>query len=343
MRDETICLGIESTAHTFGVSIMSGSGTILSNIRNSYVPAEGRGIHPREAAQHHASVASTTLKRAFVDANVKPKELTCVAIALGPGLGPALRVGATVARALAAFLEVPLIPVHHAVGHIEIGCLVTGAKDPLVLLVTGGHTAILGFGLGRWRVFGETLDITVGNLFDMFARKANLPSPGGPVMEKLSVEAKDLIELPYTVKGNDVSFSGLLTAALNRLQSHQTSLESLCFSIQEVAFSMLTEVTERCLAHTGKKEVLLTGGVAANLFLQEKLRRMVDGHGAQLFVVDKELSGDNGAQIAWTGILAYNAGIRVEIRKSSVRPRWRLDEVPIRWRSDEKIAAETRG
>jgi len=207
----------------------------------------------------------------------------------------------------------------------------TGAEDPLVLLVSGGHTSIAAFGDGFWRVYGETEDITLGNLLDVFAREAGLSFPGGAVIEDLAKKGRNYIELPYVVKGNDVSYSGLLTAALKRLKEGN-GIEDVCFSLQEVAFSMLTEATERALAHTERKEVLLTGGVAANERLQNMIRSISQDHGAEAYIVPKEYSGDSGAQIAWTGMLAFQSGVQVDVERSFVKPKWRLDEVRIPWR-----------
>jgi len=331
LSESILCLGIECTAHTFGVSIVSSEGEILSDVRDAYVPPIGKGIHPREAAQHHSQVCAGVVERSFKVAKKKPSEIDAVAVSLGPGLGPALRTGATVARGIAAILDRPLVPVHHAIGHIEIAALTTGLSDPLVLLVSGGHTAIAACAKGRWRIFGETEDITIGNLFDMFSRAAMLPPPGGASVERLAEKGATYIDLPYTVKGNDVSYSGLLTASIKKFEE-RTPIEDLCFSLQEVSFSMLTEATERSLAHTEKKELLLTGGVAANVRLQHMMRIIAEEHDAKFRVVDTRYSGDCGAQIAWTGILAYRSGVQVEVEKSLVKPRWRLDEVQVPWR-----------
>jgi N6-L-threonylcarbamoyladenine synthase len=309
---------------------MSGDGAVLSDVRHAYSPPPGMGIHPRDAAEHHSRYASEVIKASLMDAGIEPRQIDCVAVALGPGLGPALRVGATVARCLALSLKIPLVPVHHAIGHIEIGCLTSKAVDPLVVLVSGGHTAIVAYAGGRWRIFGETEDITLGNLLDMFARSAHLPFPGGVAVERLAAQGKSFINLPYTVKGNDVSYSGLLTSAERLIGA--VRLEDLCFSLQEVSFSMLSEVVERSLAHTEKKELLLTGGVAVNKSLQEKLRCVAEEHSATFHVVDPKFSGDSGAQIAWAGLLGFKSGLSIEVRSSFVRPRWRLDQVDVRWR-----------
>lgn len=324
-------MGVESTAHTFGVSVVDGSGQILSDVRDLYKSEAGSGIHPREAAEHHSQVAASVLRESLKRAHVSAPDLDGVAVALGPGLGPCLRVGATVARSLSSYLRIPLIPVNHAIGHIEIGILTTGATDPLVVLVSGGHTAIAAFSGGRWRIFGETEDITIGNLFDMFAREINLPSPAGPQIEKLTQNASRFIPLPYVVKGNDVSYSGLLTASLSKLRSGE-KLEDVCYSMQEVSCSMLAEAVERSLAYTGKKEILLTGGVAANKSLQDKLEKVAAIHDAICYTVKSPFTGDNGAQIAWTGVLSLKAGLVVHVEDSHVRPRWRLEDVDIPWR-----------
>lgn len=327
------CLGIESTAHTFGVSVATDKGAILSDVRDIYTSAPGTGIHPREAAEHHGEVAARVVSEALTRAGIKASRLTGVAVALGPGLGPCLRVGATVARALASYFRIPLVAVNHAIGHIEIGALTTGASDPLVVLVSGGHTAIVAFSGGRWRIFGETEDITIGNLFDMFAREIDLPSPAGPEIEKLTEKSCKFLSLPYVVKGNDVSYSGLLTASLAELRSG-ARLEDVCYSMQEVSCSMLAEAVERSLAYTGKKEVLLTGGVAANKTLQTKLREVARLHDAACYVVEGRYSGDNGAQIAWTGMLSLRMGLVTAIDQARVRPKWRLEDVDIPWRNN---------
>jgi len=141
------CLGIESTADDFGVAILSFDGKVLSNVNSAYVPEKG-GIHPREAARHHAEVAGEVLAEAFERAGVKPQDVSVVAFSQGPGLGPCLRTGATAARALASYLRVPLVGVNHCVAHIEIGKLVTGAVDPVTLYVSGGNTIVLPLKLG---------------------------------------------------------------------------------------------------------------------------------------------------------------------------------------------------
>jgi len=333
-KDGSYCLGIESTADDFSVGILSFKGEVLANEISAFMPETG-GIHPREAARHHAEVAGKVLEEALQKAGIHPYEIKIIAFSQGPGLGPCLRTGATAARALASYLQVPLVGVNHCVAHIEIGKLITGAKDPLTLYVSGGNTIVAAFEAGRYRIFGETLDIAVGNCLDVFAREAGLRqkigAPFGALIEKLAVNGQNFVPLPYSVKGMDLSFSGLLTAATELLHSGKYRLEDLCYSLQEVVFSMLTEVTERALAHTEKPELLLTGGVAANKRLQSMLEKIAKEHNARFCVVPKHYALDNGAMIAWTGILAYQHGLSTPIEKSFVRLKWRLDEVYAPW------------
>jgi len=331
---EAFSLGIESTADDFGVGISTFNGETLANISDAYIPAEG-GIHPREAARHHAEVADKVLAEALAKAGIKPRDLSIIAFSQGPGLGPSLRTGATVARVLASYLNIPLVGVNHSIAHIEIGKMKTGALDPVTLYVSGGNTIVSAFASGRYRVFGETLDIALGNCLDVFAREAGLKHrkgmPLGAAVEQLAANGKTLVSLPYVVKGMDLSLSGLLTAAISLLYKGECRLEDLCYSLQEHAFSLVTEVTERALAHTEKKEILLTGGVAANKRLQSMLSAVAEEHEAKFNVVPREFATDNGAMIAWTGVLAYKHGALTRIDESYVKLRWRIDKVDIPW------------
>ncbi|HUI23713.1 MAG TPA: KEOPS complex N(6)-L-threonylcarbamoyladenine synthase Kae1 [Nitrososphaerales archaeon] len=325
-------LGVESTAHTFSVSVMSSDGKILSNAKSVYKPPEGSGIHPFEASQNHLAAAPKVVVDAIEASGVPMGDLGAVAYAMGPGLGPCLRVGGVVARTLAASLGIPLVPVNHAVGHIELGCLLTGSKDPVVLLVSGGHTMILAYSAKRWRVLGESLDLTLGQLLDQFGRHHGLASPCGRAIEEAAAISSNYLRLPYTVKGNDVSFSGLLTAS-KVLLDRGSSFSDVSYSIQETAFAMVTEVTERALAFTGKKGVMIVGGVAANRRLSGMMGDMAVRHSADVTMTPLEYSGDCGAQIAWTGWLAHSCGIEIPVAESKVLQSWRLDRVDIPWRN----------
>ncbi|HEC94952.1 MAG TPA: bifunctional N(6)-L-threonylcarbamoyladenine synthase/serine/threonine protein kinase [Thermoplasmatales archaeon] len=327
-------IGIEGTAHTIGVGVVEDNNDrcrVLANEIKMYHPEKG-GIHPREAANHHAKYLPELIKKAFEQAGVKPKEVDVVAFSQGPGLGPCLRTAATAARALALSLNKPIMGVNHCVAHLEIGRGTTGCRDPVLLYVSGGNTQVIAFAEQRYRVFGETLDIGVGNCLDKLGRYLGLPFPSGPIVERLAREGREYLNLPYTIKGMDVAFSGLLTAA-QRYYEKGKKVEDVCYSVQETVFAALTEVTERAMAHVAKEEVLLGGGVACNERLRSMVETMARERGASFFVPKDSLCIDNGAMIAWTGLLMYKSGVRMRVEESFVDQRFRTDMVDVRWRT----------
>jgi len=316
-------LGLEGTAWNLSAALFNED---LIELRSDpYRPPTG-GIHPREAAQHHAVHMREVIAPVLRAADERP---AAIAFSQGPGLGPCLRTVVTAARALALALEVPLVGVNHCLAHVEIGRYATGCEDPIVLYASGANTQVIGFLAGRYRVFGETLDVGLGNALDKFARSRGLPHPGGPQIERLAREGS-LIDLPYTVKGMDLAFSGLVTAA----STSGAPLEDVCHSLQETAFAMCVEVTERALAHAGKDEVLLVGGVGANRRLQMMLAEMCEDRGAGFFAPEPVYLGDNGAMIAYTGRLQLAHSMTVPVPEARVDPNFRIDQVPCPWRED---------
>ena len=330
-----ICLGIESTAHTFGAAVVEDSEKesfrILSDKKDIYKAPEGAGIHPREASRHHVETSSTVIESALREAKVGIDDLDFISYSAGPGLGPCLRVGAVVARSLAEYFDKPIVPTNHAVGHIELGRKLLGLHDPLVLLISGGHTLIAARSSQGWRIFGETLDLTLGQLLDQLGRHFGLSSPAGPKIEALAnahSSPAEILDLPYVIKGNDVSYSGLLSAAKD-LYSAGATKESVSYSVQEFSFSILTEATERALAFTDKQELLVTGGVAANQRLAGMLQKMCDSRGVKLGVIAKQYAGDCGAQIGAAGFLFYESGQAVKPQNAFIRQSWRIDRVQL--------------
>jgi N6-L-threonylcarbamoyladenine synthase len=321
-------IGIETTAHTFGVGIVD-KGKILANEKNAYTTKSG-GIIPMDAAAHHKEVSESIWKGALEVAGVDEEKIEAIAISQAPGLPPCLAEGMKFAKKKAKELDVPLVPVNHCVAHLEIGKIV-GAKDPVMLYASGANTQIIAYAEGKYRVFGETLDVGIGNFIDNFARYFDLGFPGGPKVEKLAKGGK-YIEVPYTIKGMDVAFSGLLTK-LKQLYERGENKEDLAFSLQETAFATLVEAAERALAHTGKKELLLGGGVGCNARLQEMCKLMCEERGAKFFVPERGLLVDNGAMIAYLGEIMFNAGINMEdIDNLDIDSRQRTDMVDVRWK-----------
>lgn len=326
-----LCLGIESTAHTFGAAVAGSDGKILSNERKLFTTESG-GIIPQQAAEHHVQICDEIIKNALKKANKKIKDIKLISYSQSPGLGHCLRIGGMVARSLAAIYKKEIIGVNHCIAHLEIGRLKTDAKDPVLLYVSGANTQVIAYEGKKYRIFGETLDMGCGNFIDTFARYIGLGFPGGPKIYELSLKSKNFVPLPYTVKGMDVSFSGLLTNLQQKFDSGMYSKEDLAFSMQETVFAMLIEVAERAMAHTGKQELLLGGGVACNKRLQEMAKIMCEERNAHCFIPSNDLLVDNAAMIAWQGILQYNAGERLKIEKAGVDPYLRTDDINVGWR-----------
>lgn len=325
-----IALGIEGTAHTCGVGIVDGDANVLANELDMYRPEKG-GIHPREAANHHSDVVVPLIVKATQAAGVDLADIDVISFSRGPGLGPCLRTVATAARALAISLGKPLLGVNHCISHLEIGVARTDAVDPVLLYASGGNTQIISFNGGRYRIFGETLDIGIGNMLDKLGRELGIGYYAGPTIEKLALGGRKLLDLPYSVKGMDLAFSGIMTAALTH-HARGESLEDICFSVQETCFAMLTEVTERAMAHIEKDEVLLGGGVVQNKRLRAMVNTMAEERGARMHVPEPKLCVDNGAMIAWTGLVMHHAGVRMEVSETKVDQRFRTDEVEVLWR-----------
>jgi N6-L-threonylcarbamoyladenine synthase len=283
-----VALGIEGSANKIGVGIIDESGYIYANPRTTYITPPGSGFMPKETAEHHRQQVLSILQMALEEAKMSLEEdIDIICYTKGPGMAGPLSVGAIVARTLSLMYNKPIVGVNHCVGHIEMGRTVTGAKNPTILYVSGGNTQVLAYSQKRYRIFGETLDIAVGNCLDRFARLLKLsndPAPGYNI-EQLAKKGTNYIELPYVIKGMDVSFSGLLTYIEELVTGKKTSQtkkqkndgagkmevdhqnyspEDLCYSLQETIFAMLVEVTERAMAHCNSSEVMLVGGVGCN-------------------------------------------------------------------------------
>ena len=330
-------LGIESTAHTLSFGLVDKNGLPYPASTSTIKPEKG-GIHPREAADHHKEAAARLLQSALNSQSISAPDISAIAYSQGPGLGPCLRIGASIARGLSAKFEVPLIGVNHCVAHIEIGRQQCGCDDPVLLYVSGGNTQVIARLEGKYRVLGETLDIGIGNMLDKFARAQGIPFPGGPVIEKLAAEwlndnpnpSMDGLELPYAVRGMDLAFSGVLTAAL-RLVENGKPLEAVCWSLQEHVFSACVEVAERALAHTGKTELLLGGGVACNSRLRTMCELMCEERDSKSFAPPRMYCIDNGTMIARLGWLELGAGRVTKFDNSAIDQYLRTDQTPIIW------------
>ena len=329
---DKLCLGIESTAHTFGASIVSFDGTVLSNEKKVFTTEQG-GMIPAEVAEYHVKHCDIVLKSALQKANISVKDIALVSYSESPGIGHCLRIGAMAAKSIAHLYHQPLVGVNHCIAHLEIGrMLFPECKDPVLLYASGANTQVIAYEGKKYRVFGETLDMGIGNFIDQFARYLGLGFPGGPKIEELARKSKKYIELPYVVKGMDVSFGGILTNIKHKIDSGQYAKEDICYSVQETVFAMLCEVSERAMAHCSKSELILGGGVACNKRLQEMAHIMCTERKARCFVPENQYLVDNAAMISWLGILQYQAGKKYKPEQASIDPYERTDDVKVDWR-----------
>ncbi|KNE89748.1 glycoprotein endopeptidase KAE1, variant [Puccinia striiformis f. sp. tritici PST-78] len=318
-----LALGIEGSANKLGVGVIehlpSGQINVLSNLRKTYVTPPGHGFQPGDTAKHHRDHIIDLVKRSIKETGLELSQLDCICFTRGPGMGSPLQTCALVARTLSLLYDLPLI---------------------------------LAYSHHRYRIFGETLDIAVGNCLDRFARVIGLsndPSPGFNI-EQAAKHGKRLITLPYTTKGMDISLGGILTKAeeytkstkfkpklerddqVLQLSESEYTAEDLCFSLQETVFAMLVEITERAMAHVGATEVLIVGGVGCNERLQDMMKTMTEERNGKIFATDERFCIDNGIMIAHTGLLQFRMGFTTPIENSSCTQRFRTDEVLVDWR-----------
>ena len=334
-------LGIESTAHTFSIAVAQKKGSkisILSNAADKY-PSTAEGYIPWKLADHHAQVYPQVLEKALVDAKTNLNEIGAVAFSQGSGIGHCLHVGYVAAKSISSLLKVPLVGVNHGVAHIEVGKTFNcKTRDPLIVYVSGGNTQIMTLDKKqhRYHVYGETIDIGIGNFLDVLGRRLSLNPPDAVGVLRAAAEPAKFIQLPYTVRGMNLAFSGLQTYIEKKLvplvkekKQKKISPADVCFSAQETAFAMLCEATERALCHTGKKEILLCGGNARNRRLQEMLQLVCDEHKIKFAVTDDIYSGDQGAMIALTGVKMLEA--KCISKDTMPRQRMRTDVTHVCW------------
>lgn len=357
-RNFYLALGLEGSANKLGVGVIKhpvgaltrdSPAQVLSNVRDTYITPPGEGFLPRDTARHHRNWVVRTIKAALAEAGVRGRDLDCICFTQGPGMGAPLQSVVIAARTLSLLWQLPMVGVNHCVGHIEMGREITGAENPVVLYVSGGNTQVIAYSKQRYRIFGETLDIAIGNCLDRFARTLKIPNEPAPGynIEQMAKRGKHLVSLPYTVKGMDLSMSGILAFVdgvardlfdaskllVDPDSGEPITAEDLCFSLQETLFSMLVEITERAMAHVQSNQVLIVGGVGSNVRLQEMMALMVqDRKNGSVYATDERFCIDNGIMIAHAGLLAYRMGQTTPLEDTVCTQRFRTDEVFVEWR-----------
>lgn len=346
-----LVLGIECTAHTFGIGIVeTNSKKILVNVKNVYT-SQDSGMDPRELTQFHVTNFNSTLKESLQklkENSYSAKDIGLISFSQGPGVGNSLKVGALVAKTLALRLNIPIIGVNHIQSHYEIGKMTSGFENPLFVNITGVNSQVAGQNAqGNYVVYGETEDVGLGNCLDSCARIMGLGFPGGPIIDTYAQYGEELFALPYTIKGMNVAFSGIVNYVKQRVEEFEKNnqevsiskdkkkkyeskdqfIYDLSHSLIEVCFAMIQEVAKRALCYTGKKELVLVGGVASSKRFCEMTRLMCESIEVEYTTTPLEVCMDNGAMIAWLGYLRKNNS-SYDISYSQPKPYITVDMEP---------------
>lgn len=334
-----LILGIETSCDETGIALYDGERGLLSHTLFSQVAmhSEYGGVVPELASRDHVRRVLPLISKAMEEAGVTRSDITGVAYTEGPGLVGALLVGASVGRSLAWSWGVPAVGVHHMEGHLLAPMLEeTPPEFPFVaLLVSGGHTLLVEvLGIGQYTILGESVDDAAGEAFDKTAKMLGLGYPGGPVLAKLAEQGRPgeyKFPRPMTDRpGLDFSFSGLKTFSLTTWQksdqSEQTQAD-IAYAFQEAVVDTLAIKCKRALKQTGLKRLVIAGGVSANKDLREKLAKMGEELGAEVYYPRPEFCTDNGAMIAYAGYLRLKAGQTVPL-DFGASPRWPIEDLP---------------
>ncbi|SUP94642.1 putative DNA-binding/iron metalloprotein/AP endonuclease [Yersinia pseudotuberculosis] len=332
-------LGIETSCDETGIAVYDDKAGLLANQLYSQVKlhADYGGVVPELASRDHVRKTVPLIQAALKEANLSAKDIDAVAYTAGPGLVGALLVGATIGRALAFAWGVPAVPVHHMEGHLLAPMLEENAPEfPFVaLLVSGGHTQLISVtGIGEYLLLGESVDDAAGEAFDKTAKLLGLDYPGGPMLSRMAQQGtvgRFTFPRPMTDRpGLDFSFSGLKTFAANTIRANgdddQTRAD-IARAFEDAVVDTLAIKSKRALDQMGFKRLVIAGGVSANQTLRLKLADMMQKRGGEVFYARPEFCTDNGAMIAYAGMVRLRSNLNSEL-SVSVRPRWPLSELP---------------
>ncbi|TCV98844.1 tRNA (adenosine(37)-N6)-threonylcarbamoyltransferase complex transferase subunit TsaD [Biostraticola tofi] len=331
-------LGIETSCDETGVAIYDEQAGLMANQLYSQVKlhADYGGVVPELASRDHVRKTVPLIQAALKQAGLTAGDIDGVAYTAGPGLVGALMVGATVGRALAYAWKVPAIAVHHMEGHLLAPMLEDHppAFPFVALLVSGGHTQLISVtGIGRYELLGESIDDAAGEAFDKTAKLLGLDYPGGPLLSRMAGKGRAgrfTFPRPMTDRpGLDFSFSGLKTFAANTIRANEQDEQTkadVARAFEDAVVDTLSIKCRRALEQTGYKRLVIAGGVSANHTLRERMAIMMQKRGGEVFYARPEFCTDNGAMIAYAGMVRLQSGANTSLAVS-VRPRWPLDEL----------------
>ena len=330
-----LVLGIEGTAHTLGFGLIDyDKKEVLLNIRKTFNSKNGMDL--RKLTNFHMENFYTLLEdvKSFLQKrNLSFKDIKLISFSIGPGIGNSLKIASLIAKTLALKYKIRIIGVNHIISHYEVGKWILNLKNPLFLNVTGVNSQVVNFDLidKKYKVYGETLDIGLGNLFDKVARLFNLGFPGGFEIEKRAKFGKNLYEIPYSIKGMNLSFSGIYTFIKNKFEKIKNEddkknfINDICYSLQEICFSMLIEVCERAIFYVKKDEICVVGGVAKNKRFTNMLKKMCESRNLKYKETPQDLCMDNGVMIAVCGAKNYKLS-KLKIKGLKPKPYIRCED-----------------
>lgn len=312
-----LILGIDTSCDDTSASVVEDGIKIISNIISNQTGIHKKygGIVPELASRRHIEMIWPVVDEALKCAGVSFKHITCIAVCYGPGLIGSLLVGCSFAKALCYSQNIPLIAVNHLEGHIFTSFLeeYKPSFPFLALIVSGGHTSLYHVdGFQQYKELGRTRDDAAGEAFDKVSKLLGLGYPGGPVIDKLAKEGNpEAIDFPraYLPNSFDFSFSGLKTAVLNFLEKgEKVKFEDIAASFQASVVDVLVKKIEWAIKKTWLRRVVISGGVAANSELREKMKEMCNKREAELFLPSVSLCTDNAAMIAAAGYHHFKTG-----------------------------------
>jgi N6-L-threonylcarbamoyladenine synthase len=329
-------LGIETSCDETAIAVFDSEQGIIGESVYSQIKmhAEYGGVVPELASRDHCVKIITVLEEALGDIDLH--SIDQVAYTSGPGLLGALLIGESFAQGLSTALNVPLIPINHLEGHLMSPIMeFPEITVPYIsLLVSGGHSMIVDVeDRGDYKILGQSQDDAVGEAFDKVGKLLGLPYPGGPHIEKLALEGNPkAYEFPRPMMHSDnldLSFSGLKTAVLYTVRDIEDLNDQVkadvAASFQQAVIDVLTKKIKKAIELTGRDEVIIAGGVAANKALRSAIKELENSMGIKVYYPDLKYCGDNAAMIAFVGSLRSSDG--VNNKASSVRARWPLNEL----------------
>ena len=338
-------LGIESSCDDTSISIIDNKKNIIANetISQNKIHKNYKGVVPELAARNHVLFIDKILNSILEKQQLRITDIGLIAATVGPGLVGGLLVGLTFAKTLSQVNAIPFIGVNHLEGHALTVRLTNKVEYPfLLLLVSGGHSNFYFISnINDYKFLGGTLDDALGEAFDKVANILGLDFPGGPQLELLAMKGEyKKVRLPkplINVKNLNMSFSGLKTAALNyknEIDKNNISRSDLAASFQKSVADVLCKKISLAIDISNKefsnfKNVVVSGGVAANNYLREKIINTVKINDKLVFFPPNNLCTDNGAMVAWAGYELYRAGVRSKLNIKA-KPRWPLESIGAR-------------